>query len=95
MNCLAFTQILTPERDPVSLHIQTQSEAALFQSQLPTIIALSKGCKSAKVIRDLKDIPAGCGSAVLTPTVAVHVLVRVSVSKTLSPLRANLLCRVW
>jgi len=65
----------------VFFHIQTQSEAALLESQLPTIIALTKGCKSAKVLRNLKDIPAGCGSAVLTPTVAVHVLVRVSITK--------------
>jgi valyl-tRNA synthetase len=62
----------------VYFHIQTENEAALFESQLPTISALVKGCKSAKVIRELKDIPAGCGSDVLTPTIGVHVLVRVS-----------------
>ncbi|GLB42945.1 putative class-I aminoacyl-tRNA synthetase family protein [Lyophyllum shimeji] len=57
-------------------HIQTDEEAALFESQLRTIVSLTKGCKSAKVVRDLSEIPAGCGGAVVTATVAVHTLVR-------------------
>jgi len=67
----------------VYLHIKTESEAILFESQVPTIVALTKGCKSATVVYDLKDIPAGCGSAVLTPTVVVHALVRVSITEIL------------
>lgn len=63
----------------VFFHVQSDVDAAAFQSQLPTIVALTKGCKSAKVIRALSDIPSGCGSTVLTRTVAVHLLVRVSV----------------
>ncbi|KAJ6589846.1 tRNA synthetases class I-domain-containing protein [Mycena vulgaris] len=58
------------------LHIQTDGEAALFESQLSTIVALTKGCNSAQVVRELKHIPDGCGSMVVTPTVAVHTLVR-------------------
>ncbi|KAJ6465158.1 tRNA synthetases class I-domain-containing protein [Mycena vitilis] len=58
------------------LHIQSDEEAALFESQLSTIVALTKGCKSAKVVRELKDIPEGCGGTVVTPTIAVHALVR-------------------
>ncbi|KAJ6580851.1 tRNA synthetases class I-domain-containing protein [Mycena capillaripes] len=58
------------------LHIQTDEEATLFESQLSTIVALTKGCKSAKVVRELKDIPEGCGGTVVTPTIAVHALVR-------------------
>ncbi|KAG6849752.1 hypothetical protein H0H93_005550 [Arthromyces matolae] len=58
------------------LHIQNDEEAALIESQIPTIVALTKGCKSAKVVRDLGEIPAGCGGAVVTPTVAIHTLVR-------------------
>ncbi|KIM79390.1 hypothetical protein PILCRDRAFT_792056 [Piloderma croceum F 1598] len=58
------------------VHVQSAREEAIFLSQAPTIVTLTKGCTSAKVVRDLKDIPAGCGSSVLTPTVAVHVLVR-------------------
>ena len=46
---------------------------------MPTIVALTKGCKSAKVVRDLKEIPAGCGSSVLSSTVVIHALVRVSI----------------
>ena len=56
---------------------QNDAEAAMFETQLPTIIALTKGCKSAKLARTLQDVPAGCGSAVLSPTVAVHLLVKV------------------
>jgi hypothetical protein len=62
----------------VFIHVQSVGEAALFESQVPTIVTLTKGCKSAQVIRDLKDIPAGCGGAVVTSTIAVHTLVRVS-----------------
>ncbi|KAJ6485548.1 tRNA synthetases class I-domain-containing protein [Mycena sanguinolenta] len=58
------------------LHVQTDEEAALFESQTSTIVALTKGCKSAKVVRELKDIPEGCGGTVVTPTIAVHALVR-------------------
>ncbi|KAJ7230406.1 tRNA synthetases class I-domain-containing protein [Mycena pura] len=60
----------------IFLHIQTDEEAALFEPQLSTIVALTKGCKSAKVVRELRDIPEGCGGSVVTPTVTVHVLVR-------------------
>ncbi|KAF8645352.1 hypothetical protein AX16_007855 [Volvariella volvacea WC 439] len=55
---------------------QTDADAQLSKSQLPTIIALTKGCKSAKVVRELTDIPAGCGGTVVTPTLAIHTLVR-------------------
>ncbi|TFK71398.1 hypothetical protein BDN72DRAFT_958079 [Pluteus cervinus] len=55
---------------------QTDKEARLFESQIPTILALTKGGKSAKLVRDLSEIPAGCGGSVVTPTLAVHTLVR-------------------
>ncbi|KAF8211093.1 tRNA synthetases class I-domain-containing protein [Mycena galopus ATCC 62051] len=58
------------------LHIPGDEEAALFETQLSTIVALTKGCKSAKVVRELKDIPEGCGGTVVTPTIAIHALVR-------------------
>ncbi|KAF9458072.1 tRNA synthetases class I-domain-containing protein [Collybia nuda] len=57
-------------------NIQSDEEATLFETQLPTIVALTKGCKSAKVVKDLKEIPPGCGGGVVTPTIAVHTLVR-------------------
>ena len=66
------TQYLT-----VFLRVSSDKEAQLFESQAPTIVSLTKGCKSAKIVRELGDIPAGCGSAVLSPTIVVHVLVRV------------------
>ncbi|KAF8737653.1 hypothetical protein AX14_012535 [Amanita brunnescens Koide BX004] len=57
-------------------YIQDDVEAALLGSQVATIVTLTKGCKNATIVRELADIPAGCGAAVVTPTVAVHVLVK-------------------
>ena len=56
----------------VVFRVSLDSDAALFESQLPSIQSLVKGCKSAK------DVPEGCGSLVVSPNVIVHVLVRVS-----------------
>ncbi|RDB22412.1 Valine--tRNA ligase [Hypsizygus marmoreus] len=58
------------------LHVQSNEEALLLESQLHTIVALTKGSKSAVVVRDLNEIPAGCGGIVVTHTVAIHTLVR-------------------
>ncbi|KAF8152335.1 tRNA synthetases class I-domain-containing protein [Crassisporium funariophilum] len=62
----------------IQFFIQAQSDqdAALLSSQCPTIVALTKGCKSAKVVRDANEVPDGCGSAVVTSTILVHTLVR-------------------
>lgn len=49
----------------------------MLESQVPTIVTLTKGCTSAKVVRDAESIPAGCGSALVTSTIVVHTLVRV------------------
>ncbi|KAF4597436.1 hypothetical protein EYR40_007895 [Pleurotus pulmonarius] len=57
-------------------HAQTDEEAQLLESQIPTIVTLTKGCKSAQVVRDLSQIPPGCGGSIVTATVAVHTLVR-------------------
>jgi len=62
----------------VFIQVQSDQEANLFESQAPTIVRLIKGCKSVTVVKDINDVPAGCGSGILTPTVVVHVLVRVS-----------------
>ncbi|KAF9447078.1 hypothetical protein P691DRAFT_776381 [Macrolepiota fuliginosa MF-IS2] len=58
------------------IHVQNDAEAALFEPQLPTIVALTKGCKSAKVARSLGEIPEGCGASVVTSSITVHTLVR-------------------
>ncbi|PPR04623.1 hypothetical protein CVT26_015002 [Gymnopilus dilepis] len=58
------------------IQVQTDEEEKLFTSQVPTIVALSKGCKSVKVVRTISEIPAGCGSAVVTSSIIVHTLVR-------------------
>jgi valyl-tRNA synthetase len=57
-------------------HVQSDNDASLFQSQTPTIVALTKGCKSASVVRTSDGIPPGCGSQVLTPDITIHVLVK-------------------
>ncbi|KAF8752955.1 Class-I aminoacyl-tRNA synthetase [Rhizoctonia solani] len=48
-------------------------EAAMITTQTPTISSLIKGCKSATVT---SDVPEGCGSVVLSPTLTVHLLVK-------------------
>jgi len=58
--------------------MQDDDEAALFKSQKGVITTLTKGCRSVEVVRDVSDVPPGCGSAVLTPAIGVHILVRVS-----------------
>ncbi|KAI0933300.1 hypothetical protein AcV7_004807 [Taiwanofungus camphoratus] len=65
-------------QNDIQLFVRAQSdnEASLFESQASTIVALTKNCKSAKIVRDLQDVPAGCGSSVVTPSVVVHILVR-------------------
>ena len=60
------------------IQVQSDQEAKLFESQAPTIVTLVKGCKCVKVVKDTNDVPPGCGSEILTPTVVIHVLVRVS-----------------
>ena len=65
----------------VFLRVSTDKEAQLFESQAPTIVSLTKGCKSVQIVRDLSDVPPGSGSAVLTSTVVMHLLVRVSTSR--------------
>jgi valyl-tRNA synthetase len=67
---------LISERE-VFIQVRTDQEEQLFAPQVPTVVALSKGCKTAKVVRNATDIPAGCGSAVVTPSIIVHTLVRV------------------
>lgn len=62
----------------VFIQVQSDQEAKLFESQASTTVTLIKGCKSLKIVKDINDVPAGCGSELLTPTVVIHVLVRVS-----------------
>lgn len=65
-------------QNDIQLFIQVQSdqEAKLLESQAPAVTTLIKGCKGVKVFKDINEVPAGCGSEILTPTVVVHVLVR-------------------
>ena len=65
--------------------MQDGAEAALFESQKGVIATLTKGCKSAEVVRDASEIPSGCGSTVLTSTISVHILVRVRIVVCFAP----------
>ncbi|KAJ3564931.1 hypothetical protein NP233_g7968 [Leucocoprinus birnbaumii] len=58
------------------IHVQNDTEASLLETQVPTIVALTKGCKSAIVVRSTNEIPEGCGASIVTASVAVHTLVR-------------------
>jgi valyl-tRNA synthetase len=73
---------------PVFVQVQSDQETKLFELQTPAIGTLIKGCKSVKVVKDINEVPAGCGSEILTPTIVIHVLVRVRES---SPRRSQLL----
>lgn len=82
--CLFFylTVPLTNFMDTlVFIHAQDKEDAALLESQIPTIVTLTKGGKSASVVRDpATEIPEGCGSAVVTSNIVIHTLVRVRLS---------------
>ncbi|KAH9840743.1 tRNA synthetases class I-domain-containing protein [Rhodofomes roseus] len=58
------------------VRIESDKDAMLVEGQLPTILALTKNFKSAKVVRTLEEIPAGCGSDVISSTIVVYILVR-------------------
>ncbi|TFY78367.1 hypothetical protein EWM64_g5645 [Hericium alpestre] len=60
----------------IFLHVTNDGEAALVESQVSTMVTLTKGAKSVSIVRELSEVPAGCGSTALTPTIGVHVLVR-------------------
>jgi len=58
------------------IHINAPRLAKTVKDQAPTIVALTKGCKSVEVVEDKQQIPLGCGSAVVNADVTVHILVR-------------------
>ncbi|TEB35463.1 valine-tRNA ligase [Coprinellus micaceus] len=58
------------------IQVQNDADAALFEQAVPTIVTLTKGGKSAKVVRNISEVPEGCGSAVVTASIVVHTLVK-------------------
>lgn len=56
--------------------MQNDTDAALFEQAVPTIVTLTKGGKSAKVVRNISEVPEGCGSAVVTASIVIHTLVK-------------------
>jgi len=69
------------------------NENAMLVSQTSTIVPLVKGCKSAKVISDVSRVADGCGSAVLSPTLTVYLLVKVRHKGGEDKSRLNCVCR--
>lgn len=67
----------------IQLYVQAQTpeEKALLESQAPTISALTKGCTKVEVVggsssSQSSQIPAGCGSAVVSSSVVVYLQVQ-------------------
>ncbi|EJT98070.1 hypothetical protein DACRYDRAFT_24610 [Dacryopinax primogenitus] len=58
------------------IHVTASRIAEVFKEQTPTILALTKGCKSIEIVGSQQEIPLGCGSTVVTADVTVHILVR-------------------
>ncbi|KAI0791363.1 tRNA synthetases class I-domain-containing protein [Abortiporus biennis] len=58
------------------LRVQTDEEAALFEPYAKTIVALTKYGKSFKVVRDVSELPAGCGAEVISKSLVMYLLVK-------------------
>lgn len=72
-----MVQVSTLTRPVAYIRVTTDAEAKLFEEQASTIVVLTKGCKSVKIVRDVSEVPEGCASAVLSPTIVVHALIKV------------------
>ncbi|TIA73266.1 hypothetical protein E3P84_01662 [Wallemia ichthyophaga] len=61
----------------IQAYIETTAEkAAMFESQLPILKTLIKGCKVLEVVTHSKDIPLGCAVQSINVDANLHVLVR-------------------
>ncbi|KAI6108704.1 tRNA synthetases class I-domain-containing protein [Pisolithus croceorrhizus] len=58
------------------IHASDAGETKLLESQAPTMASLIKGCSKVAVIGDLSQLPPGCGSTALSPTVAIYLAVQ-------------------
>lgn len=48
-------------------------------SQVPTIVGMVKGCSSVNVLENTSEVPEGCGSQVLSSSLTIYILVKVSI----------------
>jgi hypothetical protein len=55
----------------------SDSEASILSTETETIKGLTKVLRSAKVVRQAADVPAGCGSSLLSADSALHIDVAV------------------
>lgn len=67
----------TPEdKHEIIVQVDTPETAEMISSQIPIFEALIKGCRHVKVVSDIKDVPAGCGTEQISVQATVHVPVR-------------------
>jgi len=59
----------------IDIYILTfsDSEASILSTETETIKGLTKVLRSAKVVRQAADVPAGCGSSLLSADSALHI----------------------
>ncbi|KZT55595.1 hypothetical protein CALCODRAFT_436976 [Calocera cornea HHB12733] len=60
----------------VYIHVTTPALAEVLEKEVPTVLALTKGCKSVGIVHNQQNIPLGCGSAVVTADITAYILVR-------------------
>ena len=48
----------------------------LLQEQIPTLLALVKGCTSVRIVEQASDVAEGCSSETIGADIVVHLLVK-------------------
>ena len=64
-------------RDIVYILSSSDSEASILSAEIETIKGLTKVLRSAEVVRQVADVPPGCGSSLLSADSALHIDVAV------------------
>jgi valyl-tRNA synthetase len=77
LSSLLANRFLTPCLPvPVIVHANDDKTFEMFQKQVAVISSLTKGCKSAEVVRQASEVPEGCATQTITPEVAINIMVR-------------------
>ncbi|ORX39758.1 valine-tRNA ligase [Kockovaella imperatae] len=61
------------EKFAILLQIRKPEVRSMIESQIPIIVALTKGSGQAKIITEDSEVPKGCGSEVVDVEVTVHI----------------------
>jgi hypothetical protein len=62
----------------VYAHSNDAIERTMLSTQVPTIVGMVKGCSSVNIVENNKEVPDGCGSQVLSPSLTIYILVKVN-----------------